>query len=229
MAHMAQHLILGDIASLLIVLGLTGPMLAPLLRLRATRWLRPLTHPIVALVLWALNSYIWRLPLLYQEAVRADLFHALEHASYVWFGMLLWVALLGPMPKPAWFEGWGRLGYVIVVRFAGAVLANVFIWSQTVFYPVYRATDARAGLDPLSDQNVAGALMMIEQMLLTVTLLAWLFLRFAERDEERQRLMDLAHERGVPLADERAARAAAAGTGERLRERLLQDGAEDAR
>jgi putative membrane protein len=43
---MAQHLLIGDIASLLVVLGLTGPMLAPLLRLSWTRWLRPLTHPV---------------------------------------------------------------------------------------------------------------------------------------------------------------------------------------
>jgi len=91
----------------------------------------------------------------------------------MWCGMLLWIALLGPLPKPAWFTNWGRLGYVVLIRFAGAALANVFIWSQTVFCPIYRATDARAGLNPLSDENVAGALMMVEQLLLTVGLLAW--------------------------------------------------------
>src|SRR5581483_3484176 len=36
-AHAIQHILLGDIASLLIVLGLTGPVLQPLL---ATRWAR---------------------------------------------------------------------------------------------------------------------------------------------------------------------------------------------
>src|SRR2546421_12451437 len=36
-AHMAQHIILGDIASLLIVLGLTGPVLQPLFHVRITR------------------------------------------------------------------------------------------------------------------------------------------------------------------------------------------------
>jgi cytochrome c oxidase assembly factor CtaG len=221
LAHMAQHLAIGDIASLLIVLGLSGPMLAPLLRLRWTRWMRPLTHPVAALTLWALDNYIWRLPLLYQAALRHDLLHALEHASYLWCGALLWMALLGPLPKPAWFEGWAGLGYVVLVRFAGAVLANAFIWSQTLFYPYYRAGDARAGLNPLSDQNVSGALMMVEEMLLTVCLLAWLFLRFASRDEERQRLLDLAAERGLPLSEGRAGRAAAAGTTARVRERLL--------
>lgn len=139
----------------------------------------------------------------------------------MWCGMLLWIALLGPLPKPAWFTNWGRLGYVVLIRFAGAALANVFIWSQTVFCPIYRATDARAGLNPLSDENVAGALMMVEQLLLTVGLLAWLFIRLAAQDEERQRLLDVAAERGVPLTEARAARAAAGGGAARLRNRLM--------
>jgi cytochrome c oxidase assembly factor CtaG len=221
-AHMTQHLLIGDIAAFLLVLGLTGPVLQPLLRLRAGGWTRTLMNPVVALTLWALDMYVWRVPFLYQAAIRHDLLHALEHASYLWFGMLLWVALLGPLPKPAWFTNWARLGYVVAVRLLGAALANAFIWSQTLFYPVYRATDAHAGLNPLSDQNVAGAVMMVEQVLLTVGLLAWLFLRFAQQDEERQQLLDLARARGVPLADERAARAVAAGAAGRLRERVTQ-------
>lgn len=219
-AHMAQHLLIGDIASFLIVVGLTGPVLAPLLRLGWFRSLRPLTNPIVAFAIWALVAYVWRVPLLYEAAIRVDLLHALEHASYLWAGILLWVALLGPLPKPAWFNDWAKLGYVVLVRFAGSVLANVFIWSQTLLYPIYRGRDA---LNPLSDQNVAGALMMIEQMLLTIGLLAWLFLRFAAHDEQRQELLDLAAERGVALSDERAARAAAAGAAGRLRERILAE------
>src|SRR5437016_7264357 len=137
----------------------------------------------------------------------------------LWFGALLWLALIGPLPKPAWFSGWGALGYVILVRFGGAVLANVLIWSQTVFYPVYRPTDAARGLNPLSDQNLAGGLMMVEEMILTTLILAWMFYLFAKHDEERQELMDLAAAQGVELSDERAARAAAAGQAERLRER----------
>lgn len=223
-AHMIQHILIGDIASFLIVLGVTGPLLAPLLQIRASRWVRRLANPITALLLWALDLYAWHLPLLYQLAIRHDLVHALEHACLLWFGVLLWLALIGPLPKPRWFSGWARLGYVVGVRFMGAVLANVLIWAQTVFYPVYRSGDARHGLSPLSDQNLAGGIMMIEQIILTTLLLGWLFFRFARQDEERQQLLDFASDRGLELSDERAARAAAAGTGARLRERLLDPG-----
>ena len=52
-AHMVEHLLIGDIGALLIVLGLTGPMLAPLLRIGLFARLRVFTHPLVALPVWA--------------------------------------------------------------------------------------------------------------------------------------------------------------------------------
>jgi cytochrome c oxidase assembly factor CtaG len=221
-AHMLQHIVIGDIASLLIVLGLTGPILQPLLHIRLTRPVRTLSHPLVAVAIWALNLYAWHLPLLYQLAIRHDLVHALEHACLLWFGAVLWLALIGPLPKPNWFAGWAALGYVASVRFLGAILANVLIWTQSILYPVYKSTDAARGLNPLSDQNLAGGTMMVEQIILTTALLAWLFSRFARQDEERQSLLDLAAERGIEMSDERAARAARAGTTQHLRERLMQ-------
>ena len=51
-------------------------------------------------------------------------------------------------------------------------------------------------------------------------LLGLLFYRLALRDEQRQELVDLASARGLSLSDERARRAAAAGTTERLRARI---------
>ena len=224
-AHMLQHIIIGDIASLLVVFGLTGPVLQPLLHIRATRPLRTLANPVIALLLWTVDIYIWHLPLLYQLAIRHDLVHALEHAAFFWFGALLWLGLIGPLPKPRWFASWGALVYVVGVRLIGGILGNVLIWTQTVVYPVYKPSDAARGLNPLSDQNLAGAAMMIEQMFLTILLLGWLFYRFALQDEQRQSLLDLATRRGIELSDERAARAASAGASDRLRERLLGVGA----
>src|SRR5689334_7704100 len=102
-AHMAEHLLIGDFAALLLVLGFTGPLLAPILRNRYLGRLRVLTHPVVAFVVWAVNFYVWHLPFMYQAAIRHDALHALEHATFLGFGMAMWMALLGPLPKPAWF------------------------------------------------------------------------------------------------------------------------------
>ena len=219
-AHMAQHLLLADLGALLIVLGLTGPLLQPLLATRSLGWLRVLSQPAVALPLWLANLYLWHLPGPYQAAVSSEAVHVLEHACFVGFGIAMWMALLGPLPKPAWFGNGARLVYVVVVRLGGAVLANVLVWAGSPLYPDYAAGEAAHGIEPLADQGAAGVVMMVEQGLVTMGLFAWLFFRAAKQSDERQALLDLAAQRGVPLDEARAARAVAAGQGERLRERI---------
>jgi putative membrane protein len=218
--HMAQHLLLGDLAALLIVLGLTGPLLQPLLAAPGLGWLRALAHPAVALPLWAANLYVWHVPALYQEALTSELVHALEHACFLGFGVAMWMALLGPLPKPAWFGNGARLIYIVAVRFGGTALANVLIWAGSPLYPDYAPGEEYWNVSALADQGAAGVLMMIEQGLVTLGLFAWLFFRAARESEERQDLLDLAAARGVPLDEARAGRAVAAGQGERLRERI---------
>jgi putative membrane protein len=219
-AHMAEHLLIADLGALLLVLGLTGPVLAPVLRIRFFDRLRILAHPAVAFPLWAIDLYLWHLPALHEAAVRQAGVHALQHMSFIVFGANMWMALLGPLPKPAWFGNLARLVYVIAVRLTGAVLGNVFVFGGHVFYGVYAAGERAHGISPGADQNAAGAIMMIEGSLLTLGLFAWLFARTAREGEERQELLDLAQARGVELSDARAARAVAAGRGAELRQRI---------
>jgi putative membrane protein len=219
-AHMAEHLLIGDIAALLLVLGITGPMIAPLLRNPVIARLRVLAHPVVAIVVWAVNFYVWHAPYLYQAALRHDALHALEHATFLTFGMAVWMALLGPLPKPAWFSNAARLVFIVAVRLAGTVLANILVFGGTVFYPIYRSGDALWHISANADQVAAGGLMMVEESFLTIGLFCWLFLRVARENEERQALMDFALEHGVELDGRRAARAVAAGRSEELWHRL---------
>jgi putative membrane protein len=219
-AHMVQHLLLGDIAALLIVLGLTGPLLAPILRVKLLDRLRSLSHPAIAFPLWALDIYIWHLPVLYQAALRHSLVHALEHAMFLACGINMWMCLFGPLPTPAWFGNLGKLLYIVAVRLAGSILGNIFVWSGTVFYPFYLHGDAAHHISALADQSVAGAIMMVEESFLTLGLFCWLFLRTAREGEERQDLLDFARASGLELSEARAARAVAAGRGAELRRRL---------
>ena len=221
-AHMAEHLLIGDIASLLLVLGVTGPMIAPLLRNRMVARLRVLTHPVVAIIVWAVNFYAWHSPYLYQEALRHDTLHALEHATFLAFGMSVWMALLGPLPKPRWFGNGAKLGFIVVVRLIGTVLANVLVFGGSVFYPYYRPGDAHWHISPIADQVAAGGLMMVEESLLTIGLFCWLFMRVAQQNEQRQALLDFAGQHDLELDEERAGRAVAAGRGDELWDRLRQ-------
>jgi putative membrane protein len=219
-AHMAQHLLVSDLAALLVALGLTGPLLQPLLAKRGLRWLRVFGNPLVALPAWALNLYLWHLSVLYEGVVESAPLHLVQHAAFFGFGLAMWMPLFGPLPKPAWFGNAAMAIYVVVVRLAGAVLANILAWSGSVLYSAYAPGAAEHGLSPLSDQGAAGMVMMVESGLVTFGVLAWIFFRWARQDSERQRLVDLARERGVELDEARAGRAVAAGQGGRLERRL---------
>src|SRR3954469_23567583 len=72
--HMTQHILLGDLAPLALLGGLTGPVLRPLLRF--VHPLRRIFNPFAALALWALDLYVWHVPFLYEAALRHDSLHA---------------------------------------------------------------------------------------------------------------------------------------------------------
>jgi putative membrane protein len=198
---MTQHVLIGDLAPLCLLAGLSGPILRPVLR-----WahrLRFLAHPLVALPLWAIDLYAWHLPFLYQAALHHDAVHALEHACFFTGGAIMWLPVLETLPAPEWFGTGAKLGYVVAVRMVETVLANVFFWAGTVFYPFYEHARPLWGVGALQDQGIAGAVMMIEGSIVTLAALAWLFLRLASEGELRQQLV----ERGLdPRAVQRAVR-----------------------
>ena len=144
-AHMVEHLLLADLGALLLVLGLTGPLLQPVLSAPGLRWLRVFAHPVVAITAWTANFYLWHLPVLYQGAVEHPAVHALQHILFVSFGIGMWMALLGPLPKPAWFGNAAKIGYIVAVRLIQSVLANALLWSGGVLYPRYAAGEALLG------------------------------------------------------------------------------------
>jgi cytochrome c oxidase assembly factor CtaG len=220
-AHMGEHLLIGDIASLLLVLGLTRSLLQPILAIRLFNRLQFLAHPAIALPLWAANLFLWHLPSLYQDAYGSAPIHAFEHATFLFFGCMMWMPVFGPLPKPEWFGAAWKVGYVVAVRFTGAILGNVLMWSGSVLYPIYAPGERFWGISPLADQSTAGALMMVEGTFLVLGVLAWTFFELAREGTEKQRLLELAEERGVELDERRAQRAVVAGHGALLEERLL--------
>jgi cytochrome c oxidase assembly factor CtaG len=189
--HMVQHVVIGDLAPLCLLAGLTGPILRPLLALPPVERLRVLAHPAVALPIWALNLYLWHMPFLYEAAVRHSFVHALEHVCFFTAGLIVWLPVLETLPAPEWFGTGAKLAYIACVRVVETILGNVFVWSGAVFYGVYARGDELWGISPLQDQGLAGAVMMIEGSLVTITALAWLFLRMAQEGELRQELLEL--------------------------------------
>jgi putative membrane protein len=179
-AHMGEHLMLGDIGPLLIVLGLDGALLRPVLALPGMRHLRVLAYPLVAFTLWVTSFVVWHLPFAYDAALDHAVVHAAQHFSFFFAGCLMWAAIFEPLPGPAWFGTEAKAVYVLVVRAVGVALANVFIWSGDPFYDRYG----------LHDQRIGGLVMFTEGGIVTLLVFAWLFLRWQSEAERRQLLIE---------------------------------------
>jgi cytochrome c oxidase assembly factor CtaG len=191
--HMSQHLLLGDIGPLLIVLGLSGALLRPILAVPGVGRLRVLVHPLVALPLWAITFVVWHLSGPYETALHHSLVHATEHVSFFTAGALVWASVIEPLPGLDWFGTAAKAGYTLVLRVIGAVIASAFIWSGSAFYSDYS----------LHDQRVGGLIMFTEGGVVTLLVFVWLFLRWTREAELRQQLIEQGHD---PEQARRAAR-----------------------
>jgi putative membrane protein len=201
--HMAQHLLIGDLAPLCLLAGLTGPLLRPVLALPGVMRLRVLANPLVSLPIWAANLVLWHVPVLYEGAVEHGGLHALEHVCFFAAGIALWLPVLETLPAPEWFgTGW-KLAYIVGVRLVATAIGNVFIWGGDPFYDLYARGPEYLGLSAAADQSLAGSLMMLEGSLVTIVAIAWLFLRMAQEGEVRQTLLESGHD---PRAVQRAVR-----------------------
>lgn len=188
--HVLQHLMLGDIGPLLIVLGLTGTLLRPVIALPYLGRLRALAHPAIALTLWTIVFSGWHLPVFYDAALAHPSIHALEHATFVVSGMLMWAALLEPLPGPSWFTTGWKLGYLTVLRLVQATVANALLFDDTPLYNHYLHVRPLWGLSPSNDQNIAGAVILLEGMFVLLALYGWALARFFTESETRQALLE---------------------------------------
>ena len=187
--HMLQHVILGDLAPLCFVVGMTGPILRPVLGLPGFDRLRVLTHPLIALPVWAVDLYVWHIPVLYDGALHHDSIHALEHFLFFTCGCLIWEPVIETLPAPEWFGTGVKVGYVFAVRLLETIIGNVFMWSGSMFYSVYKHAP-EWGITPAHDLNLGGIVMMAEGSIVTLATLVWLFLRLAAEGELRQSLIE---------------------------------------
>ena len=192
--HMAQHLLLGDLAPLCLLAGLTGPLLRPVLALPGVMRLRVFANPLIALPIWAANLALWHVPAMYEAAVENSAVHALEHVSFFTAGIVLWLPVLETLPAPEWFGTGAKLGYIVGVRLVATVIGNVFVWAGGPFYDIYKTGDRFLGLSPEADQSLAGSLMMLEGSLVTIVAIAWLFMTIAQEGEIRQELIERGHD-----------------------------------
>jgi len=169
-AHMGQHVLIGDLGPALMVTALRGPLLvfllpapilAPVARSPRVRTvLGTLLRPRVAFSLWAANLAIWHVPSIYDAAVGHQALHDVEHVCWVVSGLLVWTLLVDPGSHRRLSVG-GRVALAAALFAAGQVLTDVLVFSFTPLYPAYQGA---YGFSAVTDQQLAGIVMMVEQL-----------------------------------------------------------------
>jgi cytochrome c oxidase assembly factor CtaG/putative copper export protein len=211
--HMAGHMLLSMLAPILLVLGAPLTLLhaaappatppGPVDRLRAlfgSPVSRALTHPVVALVLFAGSPFALYFTGLFDAAVR---FHWAHTAIAVWFfvvGVLFAWVVVGVDPTPRRLPNLARLGMLLAAMPTDTVFAAVVLTTHTVIGngPAgdnqYQALALPWVHSLLADQRLGGiiALVITEVSLLiavVVLLLRWATVEnAADADAEREML-----------------------------------------
>jgi putative membrane protein len=182
-AHMGQHVLIGDLGPALMVVAVRGPLvffllpavvLGPIARNTTVRAaLGTLLRPRVAFALWAANLAFWHIPYVYDLALAHQNFHDFEHLCWMVFGTLLWTLLVDPARHHRLTVG-GRIALAAAMFAAGTILADVLVFTFTPLYPFYHGA---YGISALTDQKLAGIVMMVEQLVTLGVLVAILLER----------------------------------------------------
>jgi cytochrome c oxidase assembly factor CtaG len=175
-AHLLQNVVLAEWAPGLAVLGV-APALAR--ELEGFPLVRALTHPLVALPLWLLSSYAWHAPTLYDTALehQESVLH-LEHASFFATGVALW----WPVVHGKLNDGAKAL-YVFTAFVLASPLGLLLALLPTTVYDFYERAPHLWGLGHLTDQQIAGVTMAVEQAIVFFVVFAFFLGRFLRSEE----------------------------------------------
>jgi cytochrome c oxidase assembly factor CtaG len=194
-AHMAEHILLADLGAPLLLAGLRNPVLAfflprgvlvPLARRRRLRAaFRTLRRPLVALPVYTVVLYGWHLTGPFEGAVRHDLVHVAQHASFIVAGILVWWSALEPKRRQLHGDLW-KIGHILGARMIGMFLGMAFVLIREPVYTGVYGAGERRGVGALADQQTAGAIMVAVDIAIMVFALAFFFWQAArqhDRDE----------------------------------------------
>jgi putative membrane protein len=195
--HMTQHLLLIDVAPILIILGFNKVLLRPVTRRLHVIERRAgyLAHPAFAVLAYAGFMWLWHVPAMYDAALKNSAIHAFEHVCFAAAGSLYWWHLLSPIRSRMRIGGLGPVAYMVSTKLLVGALGIALAFAPASFYPFYEHHPHYWGLSPSTDQSMAGLVMALEQSVVMGIALVWVFvqmLRESEREAQRDERFEVA-------------------------------------
>lgn len=192
-AHMSQHILLADLAVPFLLIGVRTPVLVfipprPVLvalahRRTLRRAFRFLRGPLVAIPVYLVVLYFWHFSFAFEGALRHPIVHVLQHVSFIFAGVLVWWPALEPQRRRLRGELW-KIPYIFAARMVSMFLGVAFVFTRhPVYAGFYGDRPRQYGLSPLTDQQIAGGIMMSVDILIMVGALCFFFYR-ASADSE---------------------------------------------
>jgi cytochrome c oxidase assembly factor CtaG len=168
--HMIEHELIMLVATFLLAASHAGGVLAwglpaPLRRTLGGSWKAPLarlwrrlTEPVTATIIQAVVLWAWHAPALFDRALESDFWHASQHLCFVAASLLFWVAMLNPRRGGSLLSAACLFLTMLVEGALGALMAL----SSSPWYSAYADMGVSGiGLDPTTDQQLAGLIMWI--------------------------------------------------------------------
>jgi cytochrome c oxidase assembly factor CtaG len=173
-AHLLQNVMLAEWAPALLVLGIPAALAARLARLPG---LATLTYPLVALPLWIALYAAWHIPAAYDASLDYGPLLRLQHLTYVAAGFLLWWPVF--QSRPHSITNGARALYVFAAFLFASPLGLLLALLPSAIYDFYENAPRLWGLDPLTDQQIAGVIMAGSEAIVffaifTVFVVRWL-------------------------------------------------------
>ena len=192
-AHMVLHLLLSFAGAPLMILGIPGWLLAPLLRNRVILKMgRFLTMPILTGVLFNANLWFWHAPPIYNAMIVNLPLHIVSHLLFIITGVLFWWPILSPMEEDLPPLSIGKKMAYLFFSDMPMVLLGAGLTFVPPLYERYIHAPHIWGLSPQTDQQLAGLLMWIPGSIFFIVIVSILFLQWMQAQDAKQRAEDAA-------------------------------------
>ena len=183
--HMVQHLLLTMLMPPLLIVGVPGWMLRPLLRNRAVSAVaRRVTRPISCFVIFNVVIAAWHIPALYNAAMENHDIHIVEHLMFMSAAVLMWWPLISQLPELPRLSYPGQMLYCFLMSIPMSVVAVYITMADSVLYPFYSSAPRIMKLSPMEDQLLGGLIMWIPGGLLFMIIMSVVFFKWSTRGED---------------------------------------------
>ena len=184
-AHMVQHLLLTLAVPPLLLAGVPGWMLRPVLsRLRIAPLARFLTRAPICFVVFTVVIAVWHLPPFYNAAMANHSLHILEHLMFMGAAVLMWWPLMSQLPEFPRLAYPGQMLYSFLMSIPMSIVAVYIAMADHVLYPAYSGAPRVLPLSPLEDQLLGALIMWIPGGIIFIIIMTVVFFKWNARGED---------------------------------------------